>query len=161
MISDSVLNENTRLLYRIHSKLILKALFKSYFEHIILIFSSNFEHMQNNIQYNDIVPAGICLFKVNNGNPKTMFEIYSKLQIKIPKLRQWHCSGSLFHIFFKCFCCRLWTSKYFFIVDFEQVNTDWSIFVFDFEQVYLHVRFRAFTGKEVIRKIGKFKRGQP
>ena len=36
----------------------------------------------------EIQPAGIYLFKVNNGNIKTMCEIYSKLTIKIPDPRK-------------------------------------------------------------------------
>ena len=33
-------------------------------------------------------PAGICLFKVTNGNTRTMFEICSELTIKTPEQRQ-------------------------------------------------------------------------
>ena len=32
---------------------------------------------------------GICLFKINNRNTKTRYEICSKLQIKTPEQRQW------------------------------------------------------------------------
>ena len=38
-------------------------------------------------------PAGIYLFKVNNGNTRTMFEICSKLTIKTPERRQLRRSG--------------------------------------------------------------------
>ena len=41
------------------------------------------------------LPAGIYLFKVNNGNSRTISEVCSKLTIKTP-----------------CFHCWLWTSKY-------------------------------------------------
>ena len=40
-----------------------------------------------------INPTGIYLFKVNNGNTRTICEFYSKLTIKTPKLRQWRLSG--------------------------------------------------------------------
>ena len=49
-------------------------------------------------------PAGIFLFKVNNGDTRTVREICSKLMIKTPERRQWRpCSGV-------------------FIVNFEQVS---------------------------------------
>ena len=34
------------------------------------------------------IPAGICLFKVNNGNTRLICEICSKLTIKTPERRQ-------------------------------------------------------------------------
>ena len=34
-------------------------------------------------------PVGICLFKVNYGNTKTMYEIYSKITKKTSKRRTW------------------------------------------------------------------------
>ena len=37
--------------------------------------------------------TGIYLFKVNNGNTKTMCEIYSKLKIRTIKPRRWRCWG--------------------------------------------------------------------
>ena len=48
-------------------------------------------------------PASIYLFKVNNGNTRTMCEICSKLTITIPKQNQWRRSGV-------------------FIVNFEQIS---------------------------------------
>ena len=50
------------------------------------------------------------MLKVNNRNTRTRCEICSKLTIKIPEQRQWHCSGI-------------------FIVNFEhveQVNAGWE-----------------------------------
>ena len=38
--------------------------------------------------------AGIYLFKVNNRNTRTIYEIYSKLTIKTPKWSQWRHSGA-------------------------------------------------------------------
>ena len=43
--------------------------------------------------------AGICLFKVNNGNTRTMCGISSKLTIKTPKQRQ--CPSGVFTINFE------------------------------------------------------------
>ena len=64
---------------------------------------------------------GIYLFKVNNGNTRTMCEICSKLTIKTPERRHRHR--------FWCLYCELWTDithcSCVFIVDFEQVNAGW------------------------------------
>ena len=38
-------------------------------------------------------PAGIYLFKVNNRNTRTRYEICSKLTINTPERRQWRRSG--------------------------------------------------------------------
>ena len=38
-------------------------------------------------------PAGSYMFKVNNRNTRTRYEICSKLTIKIPARRQWRHSG--------------------------------------------------------------------
>ena len=44
--------------------------------------------------YRNSYPAGtISLLKVNNRNTRTRCEICSKLTIKTPEQRQWHCSG--------------------------------------------------------------------
>ena len=62
-------------------------------------------------------PAAIYLFKVNNGNTRTMCEICSKLTINISKQCYWHRFGvfivnmNRFHTLFLCFHCWLWTSK--------------------------------------------------
>ena len=40
-----------------------------------------------------INPAGIYLFKVNNGNTRTRCEICSELTIKTPERRHWRCFG--------------------------------------------------------------------
>ena len=40
-----------------------------------------------------LYPAGIYLLKVNIRNTRIRCEICSKLTIKTPKWRQWHCSG--------------------------------------------------------------------
>ena len=62
-------------------------------------------------------PAGTYLFRVNNGNTKTMCEICSKLTIKTPNdvsdvvLVSLMLSLNSFHAFFWCFYCSLWTSK--------------------------------------------------
>ena len=37
----------------------------------------------------DIFPTGIYLFKVNNRNTRTRYEICSKLTVKTPERRQW------------------------------------------------------------------------
>ena len=50
-----------------------------------------------------LFPAGIYLFKINNGNARTVCEICSELAIKTPEPRQWHRSGV-------------------FIVNFEQIS---------------------------------------
>ena len=38
-----------------------------------------------------MIPAGIYLFKVNNGNTKAMCKICSKLTINTPERRHWSC----------------------------------------------------------------------
>ena len=38
-------------------------------------------------------PVGIYLLKVNSGDTRTSYEIYSKLTIKTPERRQWRRSG--------------------------------------------------------------------
>ena len=40
-----------------------------------------------------MIPVGICMFKVNNGNTRTRCEICSKLTIKTPERRQRRGSG--------------------------------------------------------------------
>ena len=50
-------------------------------------------------------PASIYLFKVNNGNTRTIRENCSKLTIKSPERRHWH--WIRFHTFFWCFCFGL------------------------------------------------------
>ena len=40
-----------------------------------------------------IIPAGIYLLKVNNGNTRKRCEMCSELTMKIPERRQWRHSG--------------------------------------------------------------------
>ena len=40
-----------------------------------------------------VSPVSIYLLKVNNKNTRKMCEICSKLTIKTPERRPWHCSG--------------------------------------------------------------------
>ena len=71
------------------------------------------------------------MFKVNNRNTRTRYEICSKLTIKIPERRHWRRSGI-------------------FIVNFEQVNAGWEEYFLpsefrlcthgDYMQVYLAIR---------------------
>ena len=62
-------------------------------------------------------PARIYLFKVNNGNTWKRCEICSKLPIKTPEQRQWHCFVVFIvnfeHIsqFFIVFLSWVWTDK--------------------------------------------------
>ena len=58
---------------------------------------NNFEEYSSKLSFTNIrvvasnfigFPAGIYLLKINNGNTRTMSEIYSKLTIKIPRLQQ-------------------------------------------------------------------------
>ena len=64
------------------------------------------------------LPAGIYMFKVNDGNTRKLCEIGSKLRIKTPEQRHWCHSGifmlnlNRFHTFFWCFHRWLWTSKF-------------------------------------------------
>ena len=44
-------------------------------------------------QFSSLSPAGNYMFKVNYRNIRKRCEICSKLTIKTPKPRQWHCSG--------------------------------------------------------------------
>ena len=67
----------------------------------------------------ETIPDRNYMFKVNNRNTKTRYEICSKLTIKASERHQWR----------RCFHCQLWT--YFTswssvsIVNFEQVNAGW------------------------------------
>ena len=62
-------------------------------------------------------PARIYLFKVSNGNTRTVCEICSNLTIRTAERLRWRrCSVfvgnfDIFHILFWCFHCWLWTSK--------------------------------------------------
>ena len=47
----------------------------------------------NNLMNNSINQTGIYLFKVNNRNTRTMWEIYSRLTIKTPEQSYWLRSG--------------------------------------------------------------------
>ena len=59
-----------------------------------------------------IIPAGIYLFKVNNGNTRKTCEICSKLTIKmVPLLLNLNIFHTLYY-FTQCFYCRLWTNKW-------------------------------------------------
>ena len=74
-------------------------------------------NIQISLKLNHSCPASIYLFKVDNGNIRTMCEICLKLTVKTPERRQWCHSGvfivdfNRFHTFFWCFHCWLWTSK--------------------------------------------------
>ena len=46
-------------------------------------------HLNNDKLLSLKEPAGIYLFKVNNANTSTMYEIFSKLSIKTPEQRCW------------------------------------------------------------------------
>ena len=81
------------------------------------IFASGcLKKIQKFVLKNSIYPAGIYLFKVNNGNTRAMCEICLKLTTKKSKWRQWRRSG-VFIVNFEqivvwlCFHCWLWTSK--------------------------------------------------
>ena len=58
-------------------------------------------------QRRTIIPARICMFKVNNENTKAICEICSKLTIKMPERRYWRLSAG-------------------FIANFEQKSIDSS-----------------------------------
>ena len=49
-------------------------------------------------RYSDL-PAGNCMFKVNNRNTRRRSEICSKLTIKTPERHQWRCFGVFFFNF--------------------------------------------------------------
>ena len=64
-----------------------------------------------------LILAGICLFKVSNGNTRTMCEICSKLTIKTRHRCHWRrlmyslLTLNRFHVLLWCFHCWLWKSK--------------------------------------------------
>ena len=64
--------------------------------------------------------AGICLLKVNYRNTRTRCEICSKLAIKTPKRRYWHCSG-VFIVNLTCVTPFPSVS----LVNFEQIDAGW------------------------------------
>ena len=76
------------------------------------------------VSKNYAVPAGIYLHIVNNGKPRALYEICSKLTIKTPEQRHWHRSG-VFILNFEYFTHCSGVS----IVDFEQVNVGWIFLV--------------------------------
>ena len=61
--------------------------------------------------------VSIYLFRVNNRNTRSKYELCSKLTVKTPE-RRWRRSSvllltpSIVHTLFLYFCCWLWTSKY-------------------------------------------------
>ena len=57
----------------------------------------------SNLNWSTMSSAGICLFKVNSGNTRTICGICSKLTIKTPEWRHWRRSG-VFIVNFK----RVW-----------------------------------------------------
>ena len=65
--------------------------------------------------------AGICVFKVSNGNTRTFCEICSNLTMKTQKQCQWRCYGILIVKFEQISTYCFGVS----IVDFEQVNAEW------------------------------------
>ena len=67
-------------------------------------------------------PVGNCMFKFNNRNTRTRYEICSKLTIKTPERRQWRRSV-VFIVNFK----RI---SHVSIVNFEQVNASWLFKIF-------------------------------
>ena len=76
-------------------------------------------------------PANNYLFKVNNRNTGKMYEICSKLTIKILERRQWRrllTWSSLRSLW--CFYCWLWTYFTYFssfsIIDFDQASFSWE-----------------------------------
>ena len=60
--------------------------------------------------------GGIFLFKINNGNTRTMYEICSKLTISTPEGRHWRPSGVL-------------------VVHFEYISHIVPVPIVDFKQV--------------------------
>ena len=59
------------------------------------------------------------MFKINNRNSRTRFEICSKLTIKTPEWRQWRRSGVFIETYFTP-CSSVS------IVKFEHGNADWD-----------------------------------
>ena len=57
---------------------------KYYYNENIDIISQGYEKKLRKVA----LPSGIYLFKVSNGNTRTICEIYSKLTIKTPELSQ-------------------------------------------------------------------------
>ena len=66
-------------------------------------------------------PVGIYLFKVNNRNTGTVWNMF-KINIKTPERSQWRRSG-VFIVNFKQISHIVLVSI---VVDFEQVNTGWE-----------------------------------
>ena len=67
----------------------------------------------------DHYPANIEFFKVNK-KTRRRCEIYSKLTIETPEKRHLLLTLNLFHTFFQCFYCLLWTSKFSWIIPVEK-----------------------------------------
>ena len=99
--------------------MVLKILWKFHWTNfvsteILLIFGTKLDHYLTKIKIfkfvgitkNNLIPANIYLFKVDNRNTRKRGEIFSKLTIKTPGKRQDN--------FFQCWYCWLWTSKWIF-----------------------------------------------
>ena len=114
--------------------------FTLFYERLVTILSLahlNFFYLVSNV----VNPAGIYLFKVNNRNTRTMGEICSKLTIKIPERRHWHCSVVLIFNFEQI-------SRFFpgaSVVELEQVSAGWE---------YATVFFAMFW--KMLFNLGKF-----
>ena len=70
----------------------------------------------------DILPTGNYMFKVNNRNTRTRYDICSKLTINLPAPL-----ASFWYLYCQLWSyCTPWSSVY--IVKLEQVNADWDAF---------------------------------
>ena len=68
--------------------------FSKHFQHFLrFVFFNFFWNVLSNHFTKHIYPVGIYMFKVNNRNTRTRYEICSKLTIKTPERCQWRRSG--------------------------------------------------------------------
>ena len=97
--SGQYYEQYTRLFFQQWQKNWLLSLFRQ----VQLLFSrlkQKYLFKINKKTRNKDTPIGLDLFKVSNRNTTINFEICSKLMIKTPDQRHWHCSG-IFNVSFE------------------------------------------------------------
>ena len=99
--------------------------------------------------------VNFCLFKVNNRNTRTRYEICSELTIKTPRRRHWLCIVFKSLMSFWFIYCFLWTCltpcSRVFIVDFEQTNCVWEKYLWRKSLIKSFVLTRKFQEISAVR----------
>ena len=78
-------------------------------------------NLKNLIRWYTLLPTSIYLFKPNDGNTRTMCEIYPK-----SKVRHQNDFIDVIPVFLMCTLNKLHILLRYFFVDFEQINIGWA-----------------------------------